>query len=268
MFGKFNIVQFPVGNVGVQMGGWYRKEINSVEDLQGLKFRIGGIGGAIDAKLGAVPQQIPPAEIYTSLEKGLIDGAEWMGRTTTRSWASTGGEVHLHARLVEGSAQVTLLVNQKAWGSLPKAYKDTVESAAAEQYLMMMAKYDAGNPAALKRLVGGGARSALFRARCSTPATRRRRRCSASSRRRVPSSRISTSPGSASATTKTSGPRRRVQPRQLPLRREMSGEEKSGQGVGARVPRKEDARHLHGRGTFVPDLILPGQREVAFLRSR
>ena len=67
---KFNIVQFPVGNVGVQMGGWYRKEINTVEDLKGLKFRIGGIGGVILAKLGAVPQQIPPGDIYTSLEKG------------------------------------------------------------------------------------------------------------------------------------------------------------------------------------------------------
>ena len=163
VFGKFNIVQFPVGNVGVQMGGWFRKEINSVQDLQGLKFRIGGIGGAILAKLGAVPQQIPPGEIYTSLEKGLIDGAEWIGPYDDEKLG-----FHKVAKFYytpgwwEGSAQVTLLVNQKAWDALPKPYKDAVESAAAEQYVMMMAKYDASNPAALKRLVGGGAQLRTF----------------------------------------------------------------------------------------------------------
>jgi TRAP-type mannitol/chloroaromatic compound transport system substrate-binding protein len=163
VFGKFNIVQFPVGNVGVQMGGWYRKEINSVADLQGLKFRIGGIGGAILAKLGAVPQQIPPGEIYTSLEKGLIDGAEWIGPYDDEKLG-----FHKVARYYytpgwwEGSAQVTLLVNQKAWDALPKLYKDAVECAAAEQYMMMLAKYDASHPNALKRLVAGGAQLRQF----------------------------------------------------------------------------------------------------------
>jgi len=163
VFGKFNIVQFPVGNVGVQMGGWYRREINTVADLQGLKFRIGGIGGAILAKLGAVPQQIPPGEIYTSLEKGLIDGAEWIGPYDDEKLG-----FHKVAKFYytpgwwEGSAQVTLLVNQKAWDALPKPYRDAVEAAAAEQYVMMLAKYDASNPNALKRLVGGGAQLRTF----------------------------------------------------------------------------------------------------------
>ncbi|HUG76380.1 MAG TPA: TRAP transporter substrate-binding protein [Burkholderiales bacterium] len=163
VFGKFGIVQFPVGNVGVQMGGWYRKEINSVADLQGLKFRIGGIGGAILAKLGAVPQQIPPGEIYTSLEKGLIDGAEWIGPYDDEKLG-----FHKVAKFYytpgwwEGSAQVTLLVNQKAWDALPAPYKSAVECAAGEQYMRMMAEYDAKHPDALKRLVAGGAQLRQF----------------------------------------------------------------------------------------------------------
>lgn len=163
VFAKFNIVQFPVGNVGVQMGGWYRKEIKSVADLQGLKFRIGGIGGAILAKLGAVPQQIPPGEIYTSLEKGLIDGAEWIGPYDDEKLG-----FHKVAKFYytpgwwEGSAQCTLLVNQKAWEALPAPFKAAVETASAEQYMMMLAHYDAAHPAALKRLVAGGAQLRTF----------------------------------------------------------------------------------------------------------
>jgi TRAP-type mannitol/chloroaromatic compound transport system substrate-binding protein len=163
VFAKFSIVQFPVGNVGVQMGGWYRKEIKSVADLQGLKFRIGGIGGAILAKLGAVPQQIPPGEIYTSLEKGLIDGAEWIGPYDDEKLGfNKVAKFYYTPGWWEGSAQVTLLVNQKAWEALPAPYKAAVQCAASEQYMMMMAEYDAKHPAALKRLVGGGAQLRTF----------------------------------------------------------------------------------------------------------
>ncbi|MGH8701687.1 MAG: TRAP transporter substrate-binding protein [Burkholderiales bacterium] len=163
VFAKFNIVQFPAGNVGVQMGGWYRKEINTVADLQGLKFRIGGVGGAILAKLGAVPQQIAPGEIYTSLEKGLIDGAEWIGPYDDEKLGfHKVAKYYYTPGWWEGSAQVTLLVNQKAWEALPNAYKAAVESAALEQYAMMLARYDARNPDALKRLLGGGVQLRSF----------------------------------------------------------------------------------------------------------
>ena len=163
VFKQYNIVQFPVGNVGVQMGGWYRKEIKSVADLKGLKFRIGGIGGAILVKLGAVPQQIAPGDIYTSLEKGAIDAAEWIGPYDDEKLG-----LHKVAKFYyppgwwEGSAQVTLLINQKAWDALPKLYQDIVECAANEQSLLMIAKYDAKNPDALRRLVAGGAQLRQF----------------------------------------------------------------------------------------------------------
>jgi TRAP-type mannitol/chloroaromatic compound transport system substrate-binding protein len=158
VFKPFNIVPMPVGNVGVQMGGWYRKEIKTVADLKGLKFRIGGFGGAILAKLGAVPQQIPAGEIYGALEKGVIDGAEWIGPYDDEKLG-----FHKVAKFYytpgwwEGSAQVSLLVNLKAWESLPQWQRDAIDSAAAEQTLRMIAKYDTKHPEALRRLVAGGA---------------------------------------------------------------------------------------------------------------
>lgn len=88
VFRKDGIVPFPAGNVGVQMGGFYRKEIKTVDDLKGLKFRIGGFGGIIMQKLGVVPQQVPAGDIYPSLEKGTIDAAEWIGPSTTKNSAS------------------------------------------------------------------------------------------------------------------------------------------------------------------------------------
>ena len=163
VFRQYNIVQIPVGNVGVQMGGWFRKEIKSVADLKGLKFRIGGFGGTIMAKLGAVPQQIPAGEIYGALEKGVIDGAEWIGPYDDEKLG-----LHKVAKFYytpgwwEGSAQVTLLVNLKSWESLPQAHRDAFECAAAEQCMRMIAKYDAKNPEALRRLVAGGAQLRQF----------------------------------------------------------------------------------------------------------
>ena len=79
LYGKFNVYGLPFGNTTAQMGGWFRKEIKTVEDLKGLKFRCGGMAGQVLAKLGVVPQQIPPADIYPALEKGTIDAAEWIG---------------------------------------------------------------------------------------------------------------------------------------------------------------------------------------------
>src|SRR3712207_6792618 len=76
---KFNVHAIPAGNTGTQMGGWFRKEIKSVADVQGLKFRIAGLAGEVFAKLGAVPQQIPGGDIYPALERGTIDAAEWVG---------------------------------------------------------------------------------------------------------------------------------------------------------------------------------------------
>ncbi len=87
--GKFNVYAIPAGNTGAQMGGWFRKEIKTVADLQGLKFRIAGLAGEILQKLGVVPQQIAGGEVYPALERGTIDAAEWVGPYDDESSAYT-----------------------------------------------------------------------------------------------------------------------------------------------------------------------------------
>jgi TRAP-type mannitol/chloroaromatic compound transport system substrate-binding protein len=156
---NFNIVNFPMGNTGAQMGGWYRKEVKSVADMKGLKMRIGGFGGKVLERIGAVPQNIPGGEIYTALEKGTIDAAEWVGPYDdlklgfykVAPWYGYPG-------WWEGGPQLTLYVNTKAWDALPAEYKAIVEGAASHAHVNMQAAYDGKNPAALKQLVGGGAK--------------------------------------------------------------------------------------------------------------
>ncbi len=163
MYAKHNIVNVTCGNVGVQMGGFYRKPIQSVADLQGLKMRIGGIGGMVLAKLGAVPQQIPPADIYSSLEKGTIDAAEWIGPYDDEKLGLHRVAHYYYAPgWWEGSASITSMVNADAWKALPKAYQAAFQCAAAEQTLKMLADYDSRNPVALKKLIGEGAKLGYF----------------------------------------------------------------------------------------------------------
>jgi TRAP-type mannitol/chloroaromatic compound transport system substrate-binding protein len=163
VFKPYGILNFPCGNTGVQMGGWYRKEIKSVADLKGLKMRIGGIGGTILSRLGVTPQQIPPVDIYPSLEKGTIDAAEFIGpHDDEKLGLNKVAKFYYYPGWWEGSAQNTMLVNQKAWDALPKSFQEAFECAMAEQDTMMTANYDQKNPIALKKLVGAGTQLRAF----------------------------------------------------------------------------------------------------------
>jgi TRAP-type mannitol/chloroaromatic compound transport system substrate-binding protein len=155
---EYNIINFPAGNTAAQMGGWYRKEIKSVADLNGLKLRITGLGGMVLSKLGVVPQQIPAGDIYTSLEKGTLDAVEFVGPDDDEKLGFFKvAKNYYYPGFWEGGAQVDLIVNLKAWESLPKEYQAILEAAAAEANVNMLAKYDALNSAALRRLVSKGA---------------------------------------------------------------------------------------------------------------
>lgn len=157
LFAKDGVVPVPAGNVGVQMGGFYRKEIKTVDDLKGLKFRIGGFGGMILQKLGVVAQQIPAGDIYPSLEKGTIDAAEWIGPYDDEKLGlQKVAKYYYTPGWWEGSAQVTMLINAEKWKALPQRYRDAFEAACAEQMTLMIAKYDAKNPDALRSLIGQG----------------------------------------------------------------------------------------------------------------
>jgi len=156
-FAKSNIVSIPCGNTGVQMGGWFRKEIKSVADLSGLKMRIGGFAGAVLSKLGAVPQQIPGGDIYPALEKGTIDAAEWVGPYDDQKLGfNKVAKFYYYPGWWEGGPQLSAYVNAKKFAELPKKYQAVLQIACADAHVDMMAKYDAKNPTALKQLVGSG----------------------------------------------------------------------------------------------------------------
>jgi TRAP-type mannitol/chloroaromatic compound transport system substrate-binding protein len=158
LFKEYNCVQFPAGNTGAQMGGWFRKEIKSVADVKGLKFRIAGIAGQVFAKLGAVPTQIPGGEIYQALERGTIDAAEWVGPYDDEKLGLVKvAKYYYYPAFWEGGSQLSALVNAKQWAGLPKHYQAAFEAACAEANGYMLARYDARNTEALRKLVGGGA---------------------------------------------------------------------------------------------------------------
>jgi len=141
----------------VQMGGWFRKEIKTVEDLKGLKMRIAGIAGMVLQKLGAVPQQIPGGDIYPSLERGTIDAAEWVGPYDDEKLGfSKVAPYYYYPGFWEGGPAIHLFVNQAKWKELPKSYQAILTAAAGYANGDMLAKYDAKNPAALRRLLGSG----------------------------------------------------------------------------------------------------------------
>ena len=156
-FKDYNIYNIPCGNTGAQMGGWYRKEIKTVADLKGLKFRVGGFTGQVLAKLGVVPQQIPGGDIYPALEKGTIDAAEWVGPYDDEKLGfNKVAKYYYYPGWWEGGPQVTMYINLGEWNKLPKEYQVILEDACLYAHAEMQAKYDVKNPAALKRLVAGG----------------------------------------------------------------------------------------------------------------
>ncbi len=162
-YGKHGIYALPGGNTGTQMGGWFRKEIKTVADLQGLKMRIGGLGGQVLAKLGVVPQQVPGGEIYPSLERGTIDAAEWVGPYDDEKLGfAKVAPFYYYPGFWEGCAGVHFFINQAKWNELPKHYKGAIQSAAGYTNIDMTAKYDARNPTALRRLIGAGAQLRPF----------------------------------------------------------------------------------------------------------
>jgi TRAP-type mannitol/chloroaromatic compound transport system substrate-binding protein len=158
-----NLVAFPCGNTGAQMGGWFRKEIKSVADMQGVKMRIGGFGGKVIAKIGVVPQQLPGAQIYENLEKGVIDAAEWVGPyDDLKLGFYKVAPNYYYPGWWEGGAILHTMVNTAKWAELPPAYQSIVKTACQAANSDMQANYDARNPTALKELVGAGAKLAPY----------------------------------------------------------------------------------------------------------
>jgi TRAP-type mannitol/chloroaromatic compound transport system substrate-binding protein len=160
---NYNMINFPMGNYGVQMGGWFRKEIKSLADLKGLKMRIPGLAGRVFERLGGVSQQIPAGEIYQALEKGTIDAAEFVGPYDDQKLGFNKVAPHYYyPGWWEGGAQTDLFINIKAFEALTPDYKAIVQAAASHAHTTMQAVYDSRNPTALKQLVANGAKLHRF----------------------------------------------------------------------------------------------------------
>ncbi len=170
-FNKQGLQAYPCGNTGAQMGGWYRKEINTLADLKGLKMRIGGFGGKVMEALGVVPQQIAGGDIYPSLEKGTIDAAEWIGPYDDEKLGFYKvAPYYYYPGFWEGGPTLSAMFNLDAWNKLPKTYQEVLRAASAAANSDMMANYDWKNPPALKRLVAQGTKLRPFSAEILTAA--------------------------------------------------------------------------------------------------
>jgi TRAP-type mannitol/chloroaromatic compound transport system substrate-binding protein len=153
-----NVLGIPTGSTGAQMGGWFRKEIKSIEDFKGLKFRVGGFAGNIIAKVGGVPQQIAAGDIYPALEKGTIDAAEWVGPYDDEKLGFVKvAKYYYYPGWWEGTGQGHNVINLSKWNALPKAYQSAITAASNDCFTWVTGKYDYVNPPALKRLMVAGA---------------------------------------------------------------------------------------------------------------
>ena len=157
LYSDFNTIAFPAGNSGVQMGGWFKREVNSVSDLQGLKMRIPGLGGEVLSRLGVNVQVLPGGEIFLALERGAIDAAEWVGPFDDEKLGlNKAAQFYYYPGWWEPGSSFDLQINLDAWNKLPPEYQAILKAAAEEANIQSLATYDSENPIALKRMIDGG----------------------------------------------------------------------------------------------------------------
>lgn len=153
VYAPHNLVPFPMGNTGVQMGGWFNKKIDTVNDLKGLKMRIPGLGGKVFAKAGGTPVLLAGGEIYTALERNTINATEWVGPFhDERLGLYRAAKYYYYPGWHEPGTALELIVNKSAWEGLPPDLQKIIDTAAAATGVWMMSKFEAQNLAALRKL--------------------------------------------------------------------------------------------------------------------
>ena len=153
LYRPHNLVPFPMGNTGVQMGGWFNKKIDSLADIQGLKMRIPGLGGKVFAKAGGTPVLMAGGEIYTALDRGTLDATEWVGPFhDERLGLYRAAKYYYYPGWHEPGPVLELTVNTQAWDKLPKDLQKAIELSAAEVNQWMLDQFEARNMEALHRL--------------------------------------------------------------------------------------------------------------------
>jgi TRAP-type mannitol/chloroaromatic compound transport system substrate-binding protein len=153
IYKPFHVIPFPLGNTGVQMGGWFNKEINSLEDIKGLKMRIPGLGGKVLAKAGGNPILLAGSEVYTALERNTIDATEWIGPYhDQRLGLYRAAKHYYYPGWHEPGTVLELTINQRAWESLPTDLQAIISNAAQAENLRMLSEMEQKNMAALEQL--------------------------------------------------------------------------------------------------------------------
>jgi TRAP-type mannitol/chloroaromatic compound transport system substrate-binding protein len=149
----FNLVPRPSASTGTQMGGWFRKKINTIADYKGLKFRIPGLGGKVIAKAGATVVLTPGGEIYTALERGVIDGSEWVGpHDDMKLGLHQTARYYYYPGWHEPGTTGEFVFNMKAYQSLPVDFQRILDYTATAMHTLEFAEYDAKNIVALEKL--------------------------------------------------------------------------------------------------------------------
>ncbi len=154
VYAPFNVIPRPQGNTGVQMGGWFRKEMNTIDDYKGLKMRIPGLGGKVISKAGGTVVLLPGGEIFTSLERGVIDATEWVGPMhDLRMGFYKAAKYYYYPGWHEPGTCLEVMFNKKAYESLPVELQQTIDAVAAETNMWSLSEFEAGNGAALQKLI-------------------------------------------------------------------------------------------------------------------
>ncbi|MCZ4353941.1 substrate-binding domain-containing protein [Roseovarius aestuarii] len=154
---NFNLINLPAGNTGTQMAGWYRKEINTLDDLKGLKMRIGGMGGTVMSRMGVIPQQIAGADMYPALERGVLDAIEFVGPADDERLGFYKVAKYYYAPAFwEPSGELSYFINADAHAALPPAFQAALKHASKSSGAQLLHRYDARNAAALQRLLAEG----------------------------------------------------------------------------------------------------------------
>ena len=156
-FAAFDVVTFPAGSTGTQMGGWFKRPVRSLADLRGLKMRIPGLGGEVMSRLGVTVQVLAGGDIYPALERGAIDATEWVGPYDDEKLGFHRVANHYYyPGWWEPGPTISFYVNRRQWDELPAAHREMFRTAAAEAAALMTAQYDHVNPPALERLLEAG----------------------------------------------------------------------------------------------------------------
>lgn len=163
LFTDFGLVTVPAGNTGTQMGGWFKREVNTPGDLRGLKMRIPGLGGDVMDRLGVTVQVLAGGDIYPALERGAIDATEWVGPYDDEKLGfQNAARFYYYPGWWEPGPSMSFMVNRTAWDKLPAPYREAFREAALWAAAHTQTVYDTQNPAALDRLIGGGTQLRRF----------------------------------------------------------------------------------------------------------